>query len=62
VFQEASLVLTAKLRKDESFWCMNVQVQMQTWWMQISHTEVKESKEPLGSEEKAPLANQKRMI
>jgi hypothetical protein len=41
---------------------MNVQVQMQTWWMQISHTEVKESKEPLGSEEKAPLANQKRMI
>jgi hypothetical protein len=61
VFQKASLILTAKLRKDESFWCMNVQVQMQSL-MQFSHTEAKESKERLDSEEKAPLANEKRMI
>jgi hypothetical protein len=59
VFQKASLVLTAKLRKDESFWCMNVQVQMQTWWMQFSHAEAKESKEPLDSEEKGSFGQSK---
>jgi hypothetical protein len=38
---------------------MNVQVQMQTWWMQFSHAEAKESKEPLDSEEKGSFGQSK---